>query len=155
MDTKIYKVWTEEFKGYYFENEENGVYDYVWDDDHDDVEAIVDASTLRELERANENAKENGGYPKRIAAECFKLVELTEDDITALKQDVLDDDDDDLHQELKDHHNVENYDDLFYVAGELYYYDDNTKKIYYCENEGMLTPVGYDPNDDDSDDDDC
>ena len=156
MDTKIYKVWTEEFKGYYWEFEENGIYEYVWDYDCDDVEDILDTSTIRELEQYNKNAKENGGYPKRIAAECFKAVELTEDDITALKQDVLGDENDDLLQELKDHHGIENYDDLYYVGGELYYFDDNTKKLYYCESEGMLTPVGYDPNNNDDDsDDDC
>lgn len=149
MDTKIYEVWTEEFKGYYFENEENGVYDYVWDDDHDDVEDILDASTLRELERANENAKENGGYPQRIVAKCYKPVELTEEDIIALKRDVLNDGEDDLLQELKDHHGIENYDDLYYVGGEMYYFNASTKKLYFCESEGMLTPVGYDPNDDD------
>lgn len=152
MDTKIYKVWTEEFKGYYWEFEENGIYNYTWDDDFDDVEDILDDSTLFELKERNEKAKEICAYPQRIVAECFKPVELTEEDIIALKQDVLNDDDDDLLQELKDHHNIENYDDLYYVGGELYYFDDNTKKLYYCESEGMLTPVGYDPNDDSDDD---
>lgn len=151
MDWKIYKVWTEEFKGYYWEFEENGVYEYTWDDDCDDVEDILDASTLRELERANKNAKENGGYPQRIVAKCYKPVELTEDDITALKQDVLNDDEDDLLQELKDHHSIENHDDLYYVGGELYFYNRNSSKLYYCESEGMLSPVGYDPNDSDDD----
>ena len=152
MDMKLYEIWTEEFKGYYFENEENGVCYYVWDDDHDDVEDILDASTLRELEQDNKNANKFGGYPRRIVAKCYKPVELTEEDLTALKQDVLDDDDDDLLQELKDHHNIENYDNLYYVGGELYCFDDSTNKLYFCESEGMLSPVGYDPNDDSDDD---
>lgn len=155
MNWKIYKVWTEEFKGYYWEFEENGIYEYVWDDDYDDVEDILDASTLMELEQANKNAKENGDYPKRSAAECFKPVELTEEELTALKQEILDDEDDNLLKELDETYRIENYDDLYYIDGELYYFDDNTKKLYYCESEGMLNPVGYDPNDDSDDDDDC
>lgn len=151
MDMKIYKIWTEEFKGYYWDSMGVCVCDYAYDDVCDDVEDILDASTIRELERVNENAKENGGYPQRIVARRFTLVDLTEEDITALKQDVLDDDDDDLFKELDESYRIENYDNLYYVDGELYYYDDNTNKIYYCENDGMLSPVGYDPNDDDDD----
>lgn len=151
MDMKIYKIWTEEFKGYYWDSMGVGVCDYAFDDECDEVASLLDASTIRELEQANKNAKIFGRYPQRFVARRFNPVELSEEELTALKQDVLDDEDDDLLQELKDNHNVENYDDLFYVDGELYFYDTNSSKLCYCESEGMLIPVGYDPNDDDDD----
>jgi hypothetical protein len=150
MDFKIYKLWTEEFKGYYWEVEGNAICEYTWDTNYDDVEDLLDVSTLRKLEQHNKNTK-FGYYPARIVAERFKPVDLTEEDFTALKQEVLDDDNDDLLQELNENYNIENYDDLYMVAGELYYFDENTENLYYCESEGMISPVGYDPNDDDED----
>lgn len=151
MDWKIYEIWTEEFKGYYWEFEGNGVCVYIWDDYQENVEDLLSYSQLEDLEQANKKAKENGGYPTRIVAERFKPVELTEEDLNALKQEILDDDDDDLFKELDENYRVENHDDFYYVDGELYVYDEEIGKLCHCESEGMLTPVGYDPNDDDDD----
>lgn len=142
---KIYKVWTELFKGYYWETEENCVYDYYYDDDCDDVEGILDARTLRKLEQHNKNTNKFCWYPARIVAERFKLVDLTNEDLTALTQDILDDND----------MLSTNYENIYYVKGDLYYFDENTEKFYLGESEGMISPVGYDPDDDSDDSDDC
>lgn len=150
MDWKLYEIWTEEFKGYYWETKGNCVCAYEFDDYQEYVEDLLSYTDLEQLKQDNKEARENGGYPTRIVAKRFKPVELSEEELTALKQDVLNDDEDDLMQELNKRFLIEDTDVLYYVDGELYYYDENTSKLCFCESEGMLNPVGYDP--DDSDD---